>query len=206
MSRTACSGIARMLLALLGLAAAALASSAARSQAAAEPMPPPISGHFALESLDGRPVTDASYRGQWLVVFFGYTYCPDLCPTVLTRVGESLSRLGPWAGRVQAIFITVDPGRDTAKHLREYLAAFSPHIVGLRGDDAQLQAAARAFRAYYRARPLGNGDYAMDHSSFLYVIAPDGRVVKLLPDSLSADQLTAEMRTLASGHADGSQR
>jgi len=161
------------------------------------PALPSISGHFELETTDGRQVTDATYRGKWLVIYFGYTFCPDICPTVLTRITLALQALGPVAERVQPIFITVDPSRDTARHLSRYLTAFSPRIVGLRGDSDQTREAAHEFHAYYRMRSLGNGEYSVDHSSFLYVMSPDGRFSKLLADSLPPDQLADELRQLA---------
>ena len=160
---------------------------------------PEIRAQFTLQALDGHEVTQSNYAGRWLLVYFGYTFCPDVCPTVLLNVGQALQSLGPAGARLQPIFITVDPARDTAAHLQKYLAAFSPRIVGLRGDAQQLAAAAREFHVYYRARSLGNGDYAIDHSSYLYVIAPDGHLVKVLPDSLPLPQLTAELKALMQG-------
>jgi len=155
-----------------------------------------FSARFELQTLDGQQVTDASYRGRWLLVYFGYTFCPDVCPTVLIDVGRALNALGPLADRVQPVFITVDPARDTASHMGQYLRAFSPRIVGLRGDPKQLEITAKQFHTYYRVRNLGNGDYAVDHSSFLYVISPDGHVVKVLPDSLRDQKLAEELRQL----------
>jgi protein SCO1/2 len=156
-----------------------------------------ISGHFTLETLDGQGVTDATYRGKWLVVYFGYTFCPDVCPTVLIRIGQALDKLGGLAEQIQPIFITVDPDRDTANHLAQYMAAFNSRIVGLRGDSDQIRAAAQQFHAYYRTRSLGNGEYSIDHSSYLYVIAPNGHFTRLLADSLPADQLAEVLGTLA---------
>jgi len=157
---------------------------------------PELRAEFSLFGLDGREVTRESYPGRWLLVYFGYTFCPDVCPTVLLKVGQVLDSLGPLQRQVQPLFITVDPARDTAQHLRQYLTAFNSHIVGLRGDAQQLAATARQFHVYYRERSVGNGEYAIDHSSYLYVIAPDGRLIKVLPDSLSQDQMTAELRQL----------
>lgn len=161
------------------------------------PVPvPAISGHFALQTVEGREVTDATWRGKWLLVYFGYTSCPDVCPTVLLRVGQALDALGPLGARVQPIFITVDPERDTAQRLATYMAAFNSRVVGLRGDPAQVREAAREFHVYYRARSLGNGEYTVDHSSFLYLVAPDGQFTKLLADSLPVAKLTAELRAV----------
>lgn len=157
---------------------------------------PAISGHFALQTVEGRAVTDANYRGKWLLVYFGYTSCPDICPTVLLRVGQAVDALGPLARRVQPIFITVDPERDTAERLATYMAAFDSRVVGLRGAPEQIREAAREFHVYYRARSLGNGEYTVDHSSFLYLVAPDGQFAQLLADSLPVAKLTDELRAV----------
>ena len=177
-------------------------TAAATAQLAAAQGGPEISGHFALETLDGHEVTDATYRGKWLLVYFGYTSCPDVCPTVLLRVGQALDSLGKLADRVQPIFITVDPARDTKERLSKYMAAFNSHIVGLRGTADQIKEAARQFHVYYRARSLGEGEYTVDHSSFLYVVTPEGHFEKLLADSLPVDQLAGELRMLVSHFAD----
>jgi protein SCO1/2 len=181
----------------------------APAQAAAAPLElaaaqggPEISGHFTLQSLDGHEVTDSTYRGKWLLVYFGYTSCPDVCPTVLLRVGQALDSLGKLAERVQPIFITVDPARDTKERLSKYMAAFNSRIIGLRGSPDQTKEAARQFHVYYRARSLGNDAYTVDHSSFLYVVSPEGHFEKLLADSLPTDQLVAELRALVSHFAD----
>jgi protein SCO1 len=179
------------------------AADAAASPGDAPPSAPQISGHFALQTLDGREVTDDTYRGKWLLVYFGYTSCPDICPTVLLRVGQALESLGSLSDRVQPIFITVDPARDTTERLSKYMAAFNSHIVGLRGSPDQTRQAARQFHVYYSTRSLGNGgDYTVDHSSFLYVVTPAGHFEKLLADSLAADKLAAELRALVSHFAD----
>ena len=143
-----------------------------------------ISGGFALTTLGGRDVTMADYRGKWLLIYFGYTYCPDVCPATLTELGQALKDLGPKAARVQALFITVDPVRDTAPVMARYLKAFDPRIAGLRGDGDETQAAAKSFHVYYRVRGIGDGEYAIDHSSYIYVMNPQGKFVALLaPDS-----------------------
>jgi protein SCO1/2 len=108
-----------------------------------------------------------------------------------------LKELGSLADRIQPLFITVDPERDTAPRLAQYMTAFNPRIIGLRGDPEQIRAAARQFHVYYRARSLGNGEYSVDHSSFLYIIAPNGRFRRLLADSMPAEQLSEALKTLA---------
>ena len=178
------------------VAAAPAATAATTSTAPSAGGQTAISGHFTLDRLDGQQVTDATYRGKWLLVYFGYTYCPDVCPTVLMRFGQALKELGSVADRIQPLFITVDPERDTAPHLAQYMAAFDSRIIGLRGDLEQIRAAARQFHVYYRARSLGNGEYSVDHSSFVYVIAPDGHFRTLLADSLQVDQLSGTLRKL----------
>ncbi len=180
--------------AAIGMIAATLAG-ASGSGFPALPLPV-IRARFSLRGLDGREVTEESYPGRWLLVYFGYTFCPDVCPSVLIKVGHVLDSLGPLREHLQPIFITVDPARDTQQHLRQYLTAFNSRIVGLRGDAAQLAAAARQFHVYYRERSVGNGDYAIDHSSYLYLIAPGGSLVRLLPDSLPQARMTAELRQL----------
>ncbi len=157
---------------------------------------PSISGHFTLQTLDGREVTDAAYRGKWLLVYFGYTSCPDICPTVLLRVGQAMQALGPLAKKVQPIFITLDPARDTQPRLTKYMGAFDSRVVGLRGSPEETREAARQFHVFYRLRRLGNGEYTVDHSSFLYVVSPAGQFAKLLADSESADQLANDLRKL----------
>src|ERR1051325_375073 len=111
-----------------------------------------IAGDFELETLDGRTVTEADYRGKWLLIYFGYTSCPDVCPTVLNEIGGALNELGPLAAKLQPIFITVDPTRDKPKVLAAYLQSFDPRIVGLYGSGEQTEAAAKNFHVYYRLR------------------------------------------------------
>jgi protein SCO1/2 len=176
-----------------------LLGSPGRGLPAAPAQIPEIRAQFTLQGVDGREVSSGSFAGRWLLVYFGYTFCPDVCPTVLISVGHVLDSLGPAGQRLQPVFITVDPARDTASHLETYLTAFSPRILGLRGDPKQLEAAARQFHVYYRRRDLGNGEYAIDHSSYLYVISPDGHLAKVLPDSLPPARLSAELRELLRG-------
>jgi protein SCO1/2 len=181
---------------VIGAAAAILLPGMVAAAPTAEVARPSVSGHFKLQTLDGHEVTDATYRGKWLLVYFGYTSCPDICPTVLVRLGQALDSLGPLADRVQPIFVTVDPARDTTERLSKYMAAFNPRIVGLRGDAGQIRDAARQFHVYYRARSLGNDEYTVDHSSFLHVVTPEGHFEKLLADSLSSDKIADELRAL----------
>jgi protein SCO1 len=182
---------ASLLVAAIVLAATAMAAAVSETQA-----PAPISGHFVLTATDGSNVTDATYRGKWLLVYFGYTSCPDVCPTVLNEIGTALDALGPLADKVQPLFITVDPVRDTAQSLAAYLGSFDPRIVGLSGTPEQIESAAKSYHVYYRARNLGGGEYAIDHSSFLYVMNPDGGFAELLAGDLPGHKLADELRKL----------
>jgi protein SCO1/2 len=135
---------------------------------------PTVGGPFQLiDTRSGRQVTDQDFRGKWLLVFFGYTHCPDVCPTTLSEIADAMAKLGPLADRVQALFITVDPTRDTEQVLADYAAAFDPRIVGLTGTSDQVAAAASAYKVYYAKRVVGD-DYYMDHTGTVYVMRPDG--------------------------------
>lgn len=180
----------------ISLLVAAIVLAATTATVSNAQAPAPIGGHFALTATDGSNVTDATYRGKWLLVYFGYTSCPDVCPTVLNEIGVALDGLGPLANKVQPIFITVDPVRDTARALAAYLESFDPRIVGLRGAPEQIEAAAKSYHVYYRARSLGDGEYTIDHSSFLYVMKPDGDFAELHAGDLPGHTLADELNKL----------
>jgi protein SCO1/2 len=135
-----------------------------------------IGGSFELVDQDGKTRTDAEFRGKYMMVFFGYTHCPDFCPTGLQAMAETLDALGKDAEKIQPIFITIDPDRDTPKVMKEYVANFHKRLIGFTGSDAQIAKAAKAYRVYYaRAGKPGSEDYAMDHSTFTYFMGPDGK-------------------------------
>jgi protein SCO1/2 len=157
---------------------------------------PQVAGHFALSATDGSRVTDETFRGKWLLIYFGYTTCPDVCPTTLSAMAQALEKLGPRAGKVQPIFITVDPERDTAEIVGQYVKDFDPRFIGLVGSPQEIAAAAHDFHVYYVVRQLGNNQYVIDHSSFIYVIDPSGRFVRLLTGDLLGHQLADELRKL----------
>jgi protein SCO1 len=167
---------------ILGVGAARIAVNLQHGTAVAAL--PGIGGHFLLTTSAGRTVTDRSFPGKWLLVYFGYTFCPDACPTALSALATALDELGPLAAEIQPIFITVDPERDTPQVVADYAKAFDARIVGLSGTREQIAAATKEFRVYYNVRPLGNDEYAIDHSSFIYVIDPSGQVVELLTGNL----------------------
>ena len=132
---------------------------------------------FALVDADGKPRTLADYRGKAVVLFFGYTQCPDVCPTTLSMLAGAMKALGADADRVQVLFVTVDPERDTAELLRQYVPAFDPRFVGLRGDAAQTEAVAKEFRIIYQKVPGATPEtYTVDHSAGLFLFDPAGRL------------------------------
>ena len=135
---------------------------------------PVIESEFELVDQTGKTVRGEDLHGKWQLVFFGFTSCPDICPTTLANVTAALEELGPAAGKLQPLLITVDPERDTPPVLKEYLTAFDPRILGLTGTPEQVGKALRSFRVYASKRPLDGGDYTMDHSAFIYLMDPQG--------------------------------
>jgi protein SCO1/2 len=159
-----------------------------------------VGGPFTLQNGDGRAVTDRDFRGKYMLVYFGYTFCPDVCPTTLGEVADALDRLGAKADRVQAIFITVDPKRDTPAVVKQYTAAFSPRLLGLTGTPEEIAQVAQEYRVYYAEHRTGPGpnDYAMDHSSILYLMGPDGRFIAPVRADETGPQIAAELSRLMS--------
>ena len=151
---------------------------------------------FALTAPDGTAVTQQSYRGKWLVIYFGYTFCPDVCPTTMMEIAGALKALGPRADAVQAIFITVDPQRDTPKVLNEYLKSFDPRLIGLTGTPAQIAAAAKGFYVFYERNDAGDGSYLYDHSSFIYLLNPDGKFARAITSEGSSQAIAGAFSTL----------
>ena len=135
---------------------------------------PAIGGPYTLTNHRGETVTDQGFRGKVQLVFFGFTHCPDVCPTALSLLTDLLEQLGSSANQVQPIFITVDPERDTVEAMARYVEAFHPSIVGLTGSPEQVATAAQAFRVFYRKAPVASGDYFMEHSGSIYVMDRSG--------------------------------
>jgi protein SCO1 len=153
-----------------------------------------IGGPFRLTDQNGATVTDQDLKGKPFLVFFGFTRCPDVCPTTLFDVSEVMRSLGPDADRTAALFITVDPERDTASALKDYLASFDPHVRGLTGDTAALADVAREYRVYYKKVPLDGGDYTMDHTAIVYLMDKDGHFVSPFSLKRKPDVAAAELR------------
>jgi protein SCO1/2 len=153
-----------------------------------------VGGPFRLLDQDGKPITDQDLKGKPFLVFFGFTRCPDVCPTTLFDVSEVMRSLGPAADRTAALFVTVDPERDTAAALKDYLASFDPHVHGLTGDPAALAAVAKAYRVYYKKVPLDGGDYTMDHTAIVYLMDKEGRFVSPFSLKRKPEVAAAELR------------
>lgn len=159
-----------------------------------------IGGPFVLQDGNGNRVTDRDFRGKYMLVYFGYTFCPDVCPTTLNEVADALEQLGPKGDRLQPIFISVDPKRDTPEVVKQFAAAFTPRLIGLTGTDEQIAKAAQAYRVYYAEHRTGPGanDYTMDHSSVLYLMGPDGRFIAPIRADADAAHIAADLARLMS--------
>jgi len=159
-----------------------------------------VGGPFTLTDGDGKTVTDQTWRGKYMLVYFGYTFCPDVCPTTLAAVSDALDKLGPKADRLQPLFVTVDPKRDTPEVVKQYAAAFGPRMIGLTGTPAQIATAAKEYRVYYAEHRTGDGpnDYSMDHSSVLYLMGPDGRFIAPVRADLGGAEIAAALAKLMS--------
>jgi protein SCO1 len=157
-----------------------------------------IGGPFTLSTPDGAMVTDRTYRGKWLLVYFGYTSCPDSCPTMLLDIATALKELGPDSAKVQPLFITVDPQRDTPQVMQQYTQSFDPQILGLVGTPEQIAAAAQEYGVYYVRHGTGSGvnDYVMDHSTYLYVMDPEGKFVRAFHGDTSGERIADVLRGL----------
>lgn len=169
-----------------------------RNVRAAEAAPVTVGGPFTLTAPDGNTVTDETYRGKWLLVFFGYTSCPDTCPTTLNEIAGALEKLGPSAARVQPIFITVDPDRDTPNVLGKYTKAFDSRIVGLTGTPEQIAVVAERYGAYGARRTSGPDakDYVVDHSTYIYIVGPDGKFARGLGFNTPSEQIANSLHKL----------
>ncbi len=151
-----------------------------------------VGGPFTLIDQNARPVTDQDMKGRPFLVFFGFTHCPDVCPTTLFEISEVFRRLGPDADKATALFITVDPERDTPALMKDYLSNFDPHLRGLTGDAAAIDAVVKAYRAYAKKVPTPGGGYTMDHTALVYLMDKQGRFVapfnlKRRPEEAAAD-------------------
>lgn len=157
-----------------------------------------VGGPFSLTNQDGKRVTDQDFRGKYMLVFFGFTFCPDVCPSELQVMSAALDQLGPQGDKIQPVFITIDPERDTPEAMKLYVSNFHPRMVGLTGSPEDIASVAKAYRVYYaKAKPAEGsapGDYLMDHSTILYLMGPDGRFVKHFTYGTDVKTLTEGLR------------
>jgi protein SCO1 len=153
-----------------------------------------VGGPFHLEDQNGKPVSDQDMKGRPFLVFFGYTHCPDICPTTLFEISEVMKSLGRDADRTGALFITVDPERDTPATLKDYLSNFDPRLRGLTGNPVALDAALKAYRVYAKKIPLKDGDYTMDHTAIVYLMDKDGHFVAPFNLKQTPEAAAAELR------------
>jgi protein SCO1/2 len=179
------------------LLALALLALLPRTQASHGASGAEIGGPFSLVDGAGRTVTENDFKGKYLLVYFGYTHCPDVCPTTLGGIAEAIAKL-PAAdqARLVPLFITVDPQRDTPAVMNAYAHAFGKQFVGLTGSDAAIAAVEREYRVYAARHELKGGDYAMDHSSVIYVMGPDGRFLAVLDDEMAPAAMTERLARL----------
>ncbi|MBF0169379.1 MAG: SCO family protein [Alphaproteobacteria bacterium] len=160
------------------------------------PAPVTIGGPFSLIDHTGKPVTDKDYRGKYLLIYFGYTFCPDVCPTSLSTMADALGKMDQAkAAKIQPLFISVDPERDTAQRLADYVPAFHPRLIGLTGKIEDVTAAAKVYRTYFAK--IKNDDpnigYLLDHSALFYLMGPDGRFVRHFSHGIQASEMAAAM-------------
>jgi protein SCO1/2 len=160
-----------------------------------------IGGKFSLTNHKGEPVTDKDFRGRYMLVSFGYTFCPDICPAELQLMTDAMGKLGDKQSEVTPVFVTIDPARDTVKQMRDYVSNFHPRMVGLTGTDEQIRQAAEAFRVFYaKAETKTPGDqyYLMDHSTFIYLMDRNGEYLRHFPYGVSADDLAEAISSAVS--------
>jgi protein SCO1/2 len=163
----------------------------------------PIGGPFQLTDQSGKLRSERDFRGQLMLVYFGFTTCPDICPTDLQAIGLAMDRLGAGADEVQPLFITVDPERDTREHLADYVTMFHPRLLGLTGSAEAVQSAADAYRVYYQRVDFDKGDgyYTVDHSAFIYLMDRDGKYLGFFPPGTAAEKMVETIRPHLAGSA-----
>jgi protein SCO1/2 len=183
---------------LLGLAL--LAGVAWRSGLFAAPPAPTVGGPFRLVDQTGKPVDEKVLKGKWSAVFFGFTYCPDVCPTTLQVLAQAKDRLGPRGKDLQIVFISVDPGRDTPEQLARYLSGdgVPPGTLGLTGTPEQVAAVAKAYKVFYEKSGTGS-DYLVNHSSLTYLMDPKGRFNRVLPWGIGPDEVATQVANAMRG-------
>jgi cytochrome oxidase Cu insertion factor (SCO1/SenC/PrrC family) len=153
-----------------------------------------VGGPYALTDQDGRTRSSTAFSGKYQLIYFGYTFCPDVCPTTLAVMAAALDKMGAAQARIVPIFITVDPARDKPSVLKKYLAAFGPRFVGLTGTPGQIAQVEKEYRVFAKKQPLAGGNYGMDHSSVIYLMGPGGKLVSFYDGAASPDDLAKDLR------------
>ena len=192
------SGNKRWLLPLIGLLAVLAATQAPRLLRSGQAVPA-IGGDFALTDQQGRTVRDADFRGKLMLVYFGYTFCPDVCPTTLAQVAQVLKGFPPeQQAEIAPIFITVDPERDTVEQMAQYVPSFSPALIGLTGTPQQIAPVLKEYHVY--AKKAGSGEnYGMDHTSILYLMGKDGRFIRHFNADASNQEIAGALQQALKG-------
>lgn len=153
-----------------------------------------IGGPYALTDQDGKPRASTDFGGKYQLIYFGYTFCPDVCPTTLALMAAALDRLGADKDRIVPVFITIDPERDTPDAIKKYVAAFGPQFIGLTGTPEQIAKVEKEFRVYAKKGPVENGTYAMDHSSVMYLMSPDGKLLSFFDEAITPEDLAQKLK------------
>src|SRR5690349_21422798 len=156
--------------------------------------PAAIGGPFQLTDQNGKTVTDKDLKGKPTLIFFGYTHCPDVCPTSLFEISEVMRALGKDASRVNAVFMSVDPERDTPAIMKDYLSSFDPHLEGLSGDPAEVEKVIKSYRVYAKKIPGKDGDYTMDHTALIYLMDRDGKFVSPFNLNRKPEEAAADLK------------
>lgn len=157
-----------------------------------------VGGPFTLVNEQGESVTEADFRGRFMLIYFGFTFCPDVCPTELQVMASAIEALGPEAEKITPVFITIDPERDTPEVMARYVTLFHPRLTGLTGSPEQIAAAAKAWHVFYRkvADESSNEDYTMDHSSIVFLMGPEGEYLKLFGPGTGPDKMAEDIAAL----------
>ena len=187
-------GSFRIVLWIAAFLASATASMGVILLANERPRTVAIGGPFQLIDQDGRSVTEQALLGRPSLVFFGYTHCPDVCPATMYDISQIMQALGPDANRARAVFITVDPERDTQPVLKDYMSSFDPHITGLTGDLDAITAVAKEYRVYFRTVATEGDDYGMDHTAITYLMDKEGRFVAPFSLKRTTEEAAADLR------------
>ena len=158
-----------------------------------------VGGDFTLTDQDGKQRSSTEFRGQYMLIYFGFTSCPDVCPTTLAVMADALEKMGPAAAKIVPILITIDPERDNPKLIKSYVEGFGPEFIGFTGTVAQIEAVKKLYRVYGAKKPLDEakglaGGYGMDHSSVMYLMGPDGKIISYYDELIPAEKLEAELR------------